>query len=178
MANINDYMNEEDGYLEADAAEAYAAEVAKEVVSAYDAQTIGTLETTATKGSTMTDLEIAAQKVIAETKLSSLNVGGEILLENIETIADKLVMSNLSWWQKLKISKANKEFAVTIAIYGIVHAVKSGAFGLTKYRINHATLDMITLAANARMLKYVVKAVGVDTNVAAMFLDAPTVETV
>ena len=46
MANINDYMDE-DGYLEEDAAQAYATEVAQEVAAAMQAQTVETLETTA-----------------------------------------------------------------------------------------------------------------------------------
>lgn len=117
----------------------------------------------------------AAQNILRETETSAALVSGEILLDNIETIADKLILSRLSWWQKMTITKKNKELAVVIATYAIVHAIKTGGFGLTKYKINHAVLDFITLAANQKLLKAIVQATGVQTNIAAMFLTAPTI---
>ena len=171
MVNINDYMDS-DGYLDADDAQRYATAVATEVASQLEAQ-----QPTSSKGTTMTkEIESAAAAVVEETKLNAKLIGGEALLENIETIADRLILSRLSWWKKLTISKTDKEMAVTLATYAIVHALKTGGFGLTKYRVNHAALDFVTVAANARLLKYVRKAAGIDTNVAAMLLQAPTVE--
>jgi hypothetical protein len=117
----------------------------------------------------------AAEAVMTETVTNAALISGEILLDNIETISDRLVLSRLSWWKRLTLSKADKEMAVTLATYAIVHAIKTGGFGLTKYRINHAALDYVTLAANNRLLKYVVKSVGVDTNIARMLLTLPTV---
>jgi len=178
MADINEYMDE-DGYLDADNAQAYATEVAKEVAAAMQAQTVETLETTVgSKGSTMNkDLQVAANAVITETQVNAQIIGGEILLDNIETIADKLVLSRLSWWKRLTISKSDKEIAVTLATYAIVHAIKTGGFGMTAYRINHAALDMVTLAANARLMKYVQKSAGIDHNLAGMILKVPEVST-
>lgn len=117
----------------------------------------------------------AAQNILRETETSAALVSGEILLDNIETIADRLILSRLSWWQKLTITKKNKELAVVIATYAIVHAIKTGGFGLTKYRLDHAVLRFITLAANQKLLKAIVQATGVDTNIAGMFLTAPTI---
>lgn len=179
MADINDYTNR-DGLLDAEHAQAYAAQVATEVVEAVKAQTRETSETTGSKGSTMstkTDLELAADAVVTETQVNAKIIGGEILLDNIETIADKLIMSRLSWWKKLTISKADKEIAVTLATYAIVHAIKTGGFGMTSYRVNHAALDMVTLAANARLMKYVQKSAGIDHNLAGMILKVPEVST-
>ena len=176
MAQLSTYPVEDYDYdtkvvTEAEARE-YAAQVAKEAIEAYAARTSNT-----TKEVPMANTEIAdaAEAVKQETLLSAKLVSGEILLDNIETMADKLVMSRLSWFQKLTINKKQKEMAVTLATYAIVHAIKTGGFGLTKYRINHAALDYVTLAANQRMVKYLVSSVGIDTNLAAMFLKAPEV---
>lgn len=177
MADINVYMDE-DGYLDAVNAQEYATEVAREVAAAMQAQTTGTSETTIPKETTMnTDLQKAANAVVTETQVNAQIIGGEILLDNIETIADKLVLSRLSWWKRLTISKSDKEIAVTLATYAIVHAIKTGGFGMTAYRINHAALDMVTLAANARLMKYVQKSAGIDHNLAGMILKVPEVST-
>lgn len=187
MANINAYADEysEDGenVLSIESANQYAATVAIEALTEYIKQAgeqTQPVNTTTTGGSSMNQDGIteAAQAVMTETKTNAAIISGEILLDNIETIANKLVLSRMPWWQRLVSSKQNQEIAVTIATYAIIHAMKTGGFGLTKYRINHAALDFVTLAANARMLKYVVKAVGVDTNVAEAFLTLPTVTTV
>lgn len=162
-------------------AETYAEKVATEALKAYIAQskTESNSSVQAEKGSTMApgneELKKAAQEVLSESEVSAAIITGEILLDNIETLADKLVLSRLNWWQKLTLNKNNKELLVTIATYGIVYAIKSGGFGLTKYRIDHKVIDFITLAANQRIMKAVVKSTGVDTNVAAMLLAVPTV---
>ena len=150
---------------------------AKEAIEAYASRTGVTANNT--QGSIVNnEVNEAAEAVKQETLLSAKLVSGEILLDNIEVIADKLVMSRLSWFQKLSINKKQKEMAITLATYAIVHAIKTGGFGLTKYRINHAAMDYVTLAANQRMVKYLVSSVGIDTNLAAMFLKAPEVTSV
>lgn len=151
----------------------YAEEFAKETLRKYIASQSTknqTKENTVVEAITET-----AQAVVKETELNSQLIGGEVLLDNIETLADRLIMSRLSWWKKLTISKQDKEMAVTLATYAIVHAIKTGGFGLTNYRINHKALDFVTIAANNRLLKYVVKSLGVNTNVAEMLLTKPTV---
>lgn len=186
MAEIMNYCDcyDEDGdeeCLSVDAAQIYAQEVATEAIQEYIKQT-GTPTSgihTINKGdSTMskTDgIQDAANAVLTESKTNAGLISGEILLDNIETLAEKLVLSRLSWWKRWSFSKSNKEIAVTLATYAIVHAIKTGGFGLTKYRINHAALDYVTLAANARLLKYVIKTVGVDMNIAKMLLSVPEV---
>lgn len=160
------------------AAEIYANSLAKEAIYAFQckSQVAESTQTTTGTQPMNQDMKIAVDAVAAETKIAAQLVTGNILLENIETIADRLVMSRLSFWQKLAISKTNKEIAITAIVYAIVHAIKSGGFGLTGYRVNHAALDYITIAANTRMLGHVVGSLGIDTNVAGMLFKAPTVE--
>ena len=172
MAELNSYDagefdSDEPVVHEEDALE-YGAKLAEEAIQAYITQT-------QTKENKMSNLEQAAEEVKQETLLNAKIVSGEILLENIETLADKFVISKLNWFQKLTISKKQKEMAVTLATYAIVHAIKSGGFGLTKYRINHAALDYVTLAANQRLIKYLVSSIGIDTNLASMFLKVPEI---
>lgn len=177
LMNAEDYRYDAKVVSESEAKD-YAAEVAKEAIEAYIAHTgYASTQDTSKKGKFMNEITDAAEAVKQETLLSAKLVSGEVLLDNIETIADKLVMSRLSWFQKLTINKKQKELAITLATYAIVHAIKTGGFGLTKYRINHAALDYVTLAANQRMVKYLVSTIGIDTNVAAMFLKAPEVTT-
>lgn len=185
--NINDYAYEQDGELVLDAhdAQQYAIAVAKEAVAQVQKQKQNE-NSTKTKGAVMAGnksilgdfkdgISEAAQNVLTETQTNTGLITGEILLDNIETLADKLVLSRLSWWQRMTISKGNKELAVTLATYAIVHAIKTGGFGLTKYRIDHALIRFVTLAANQRLMKAVVKATGVDTNIAGLILSVPTV---
>lgn len=122
-------------------------------------------------------IQEAANAVMDETKTNAGIISGEILLENIETISEKLILSRIAWYKRWTLSKSNKEIAVTLATYAIVHAIKTGGFGLTKYRINHIALDYVTLAANARLLKYVIKTVGVDLNIAKALLTTPEIST-
>ena len=168
---------DDDDHLSMSAANAYAEAVATESIKAYIEQTTKVAQNN-TGGITMPNtngISEAATAVITETQTNAAIISGEILLENIETIADKLILSRLGFWKRLTISKANREIAVTLATYAIVHAIKTGGFGLTKYTINHTALDYVTLAANARLLKYVMRSAGVDTNIAKMLLTAPTV---
>jgi len=176
MAQLHSHNAEDFNYdtkvVTEESARDYAAQVAKEAIEAYASRT--GISAQKTQGTPMNnEVNDAAEAVKQETLLSAKLVSGEVLLDNIETIADKLVMNRLSWFQKLTISKKQKEMAVTLATYAIVHAIKTGGFGLTKYRINHTALDYVTLAANQRMVKYLVASVGIDTNLAAMFLKAP-----
>ena len=177
MADITHYADAYDENsneaLTLSAANAYATAVSTEALKAY-------IEQTTQGGNTMpnTDgINEAAQAVLIETQTSAAMIGGEILLENIETIADKLILSRLNWWQRLSITKKNKELAVTLATYAIVHAIKTGGFGLTKYKVSHVALDYVTLAANTRLLKFIVQSTGVDTNMASALFSAPTVTT-
>ena len=185
MANINSYTDRFDDDHDADclsitAAEKFAETVAKEALNEYIKQT-GNANANATQPSSKgikmntTGITKAADDVLAETQTNVGLISGELLLENIETIADKLILSRLNWWQKLTITKTNRELAVTIATYAIVHAIKTGGFGLTKYKVNHVALDFVTLAANARLLKYIIKSTGVDFNVAKALLSTPTI---
>lgn len=188
--NIDDYTFEDDHgdhvVLKHNAI-SYAQKVAKEALNTYINQQKTTNKTNE-KGAKMAKNVIAdvfenvkegageaAKNILTESETSTALITGEILLENIETLADKLILKNLSWWQRLTITKQNKELAVTIGTYAIVHAIKTGGFGLTKYRINHTVLDFITLAANQKLLKAIVKATGVNTNVAALLLSVPTI---
>ena len=188
--NIDDYTFEDqdgDEVVSKSDAIVYAQKVAKEALNTYINQQKTTNKTNE-KGDKMSKNVIAdvfenvkegageaAKNILTESETSTALITGEILLENIETLADKLILKNLSWWQRLTITKQNKELAVTIGTYAIVHAIKTGGFGLTKYRINHTVLDFITLAANQKLLKAVVKATGVNTNVAALLLSVPTI---
>lgn len=184
MASTYDYIDEcdEDGNpcLSTYAANKYAEAVATEALEEYIRQTGGTeaKANQTTKGNTMPNTDgitEAANAVLSETQTNAALISGEILLDNIQTVAESLILSRLSWWKRLTISASNKELAVTAVTYAIVHAIKTGGFGLTKYKINHVALDYVTLAANARMLKYVIKSTGVDTNIAKLFLTLPTV---
>ena len=124
-----------------------------------------------------TEMKNLVDTVMTETDTSTKLVTGEILLDNIETLADKLVLSRLPWWKRITISKKNKELLVTVAVYAIVHAIRTGGFGMTKYRIDHSVISFITLAANQRILKAIVAATGVNTNVAALLFTAPEITT-
>lgn len=188
--NIDDYTFEDqdgDEVVSKYDAIVYAQKVAKEALNTYINQQKTTNKTNE-KGDKMAKNVIAdvfenvkegageaAKNILTESETSTALITGEILLENIETLADKLILKNLSWWQRLTITKQNKELAVTIGTYAIVHAIKTGGFGLTKYRINHTILDFITLAANQKLLKAVVKATGLNTNIAALLLSVPTI---
>lgn len=191
--NVNDYAYKDGSgnmVLDPSDAQQYAIAVAKEAVSKLQlnqgANTASKTKNIKNEGAVMTtnktilgDLSAGAQEaahnILAETQTNTGLITGEILLDNIETLADKLVLSRLSWWQKWTITKANKELAVTLATYAIVHAIKTGGFGLTKYRIDHALIRFVTLAANQRLMKAVIKATGVDTNIAGLILSVPTV---
>lgn len=185
--NIKDYAYEQDGELVLDASDAqqYAIAVAKEAVAQVKKQEGASASTSIPKGETIMSKSIlgdlsngakeAANNILTETQTNTGLITGEILLDNIETLADKLVLSRLSWYQRLTISKKNKELAVTLATYAIIHAIKTGGFGLTKYRIDHALIRFVTLAANQRLMKAVIQATGVDTNIAGLILSVPTV---
>lgn len=177
MANLEaeyaENFNYDDLVVTVDEAEDYAKQVAKEAIEKYIATTKSQpQEKPMTKNP---EINSTIQAIVTETDTNTKLITGEVLLENIETLADKLVLSNLSWWKRMTLSKQNKEVLATLATYAIVHAIKTGGFGLTKYRINHVALDYVTLAANQRLLKYVMKSSGVNTNVAEMLLSLPTI---
>ena len=185
--NIKDYAYDQDGELVLDASDAqqYAIAVAKEAVAQVKKQEGASASKSIPKGENIMSKSIlgdlsngakeAANNILTETQTNTGLITGEILLDNIETLADKLVLSRLSWYQRLTISKKNKELAVTLATYAIIHAIKTGGFGLTKYRIDHALIRFVTLAANQRLMKAVIQATGVDTNIAGLILSVPTV---
>ena len=179
MVDIYNYTTEDNDstYLSLSDAERYATEVATEALNAYIIQTGNAVMQPKNKGVQMntTGIETAVQDVLAETKTSAGLISGEVLLENIEVMADKLVLSRMSWWKRFLTSKSDKEIAVTIATYVIVHGIKTGGFGLTKYKINHIALDYVTLAANQRIMKYIMKSTGVDFNIAKALFSAPTI---
>ncbi len=184
MANINSYIYhpldiEGEQALSVEDANKYATAVAKEALESYIKQA-GTATAQPSKGKTMINTDgitDATNDMMAESKVSATLISGEALLDNIETLADKFALSRLTWWQKLSITKKNRELAVTIGTYVIVHAIKTGGFGLTKYRVNHKALDYVTLAANQRILKAMVTSLGVDFNIAKSLLSAPEITT-
>lgn len=155
--------------------ETYATEVAAEAVHKYIELTQGSTLNTGVSEMNKSNLSDAAAAVISESTLNAKIISGELLLDNIQTLAQGLVFSRLSWWQKLAISPRNKEAAITLAMYALVHALKTGGFGLTSYRVNHVALDYVSLAANQRILKYIISSTGVNTNVAEMLFSAPTI---
>jgi hypothetical protein len=184
-----DEFLEEDLVVSKQDAEAYAQQVAKRAIEAYiDAnqnqpvgQSIGQ-----TKGKQMSkeslidavkeNANFMAQEVIAETGANAKIITGEVLLDNIETLAEKFVLSRLPWWKRVFAGKRDTELAVTTATYVIVYAIKTGGFGLTKYRINHAALEYVTLAANKRIMTALVGKLGVNLNVAEALFSLPEVE--
>ena len=177
MANLEaeyaENFNYDDLVVTVDEAEDYAKQVAKEAIEKYIATTKSQpQEKPMTKNP---EINSTIQAIVTETDTNTKLITGEVLLENIETLADKLVLSNLSWWKRMTLSKQNTEVLVTLATYAIVYAIKTGGFGLTKYRINHVALDYVTLAANQRLLKYVMKSTGVNTNIAEMLLTLPAI---
>jgi hypothetical protein len=128
------------------------------------------------KGENMYDgIKGVASEVTDETKVNSAIITGEALLDNIETLAERLVFDKMPRWKKWLMSKEDKEIAVTGAVYVIIYAIKSGGFGLTKYRINHELIDYVTLAANKRIIKFIMRKLGVDFNIAKALLKAPTI---
>jgi hypothetical protein len=114
-------------------------------------------------------------EVMIESQTNGKIIAGEVLLENIETIAEKLVFNKVPFWKKWLMNREDKELATTVVIYAIVYAIKTGGFGLTKYRISHNVIDYITLAANKKMITFLMKKLGVDFNIAKELLKSPTI---
>ena len=153
--------------LSTEAADQYANDVASLAIKEYIKQKENTMS--------KIDLETTVDDVLTETQTNAAILSGEILLDNFQTIAEKMVFSRMSWYKKLMMSDKNKELAITAAMYFLVHAAKTGGFGLTKYRVNHKAIEFVSLACNARIMKYAVKSLGVNTNVAEMLFTAPTI---
>ena len=161
--------------LEGDAY-AYAEQVAAEALTEYiENEKKKKEDNMGTTTRVKEELDNTLDDLKTESKASAMIISGEILLENIETLAEKFVLSRLSLWQRLTFTRKNREAATTLAVYGIVQAIKTGGFGLLPYKINHVALDYITLAANKRLMRMVVKATGVDTNIVETLLTVPTI---
>ena len=159
---------------EADARE-YAAQVAKEAIEAYAAHTTNTTKEVQMANTEITD---AAEAVKQETLLSAKLVSGEILLNNITTLAENLILSRLPFWKRWMIKSNDKELLVAAAMYTLLTAAKTGAFGLTKYRINHAAIEYVTVAANKKILSALVAKTGVNFNVAQALFAMPELTSV
>ena len=157
----------------------YATQVAKASIEAYAAHT-GAVASSNKKEVQMANTEIvdATEAVKQETLLSAKLVSGEILLDNITTLAEKLVLSRLPFWKRWMIKSNDKELLVAAAMYTMLMAAKTGAFGLTKHRINHAAIEYVTIAANKKILSALVAKTGVNFNVAQALFTMPEVTTV
>lgn len=160
----------------------YAAQIAQIAVNNYiDSQGSSPTESSiTTKGTNvkkdlLNGVEDVAGAVVSETALNAKMIAGERLYENIETAVDKFILSRLNWWQKLSLSTKNKKLATLIGTYVVIHAIKSGGFGLTKYRINHAALDYVTIACNREIQKQIFG--GFDTNIVSELMKSPEVVT-
>ena len=185
MANIKQYIDsydkdDDNDCLSLEAANDYAQAVATEAIQEYIKQTgTTTVDHTIIKEDSMSTntngLEEVAQNMLKETSVNIKIISGEQLLNLIESAADRFVLSRLPWYKKLIINKRDKEMAVTAVVYFLVHAAKTGGFGLTKYRINHAALDYVTLAANNRVIKYGLTVFGLDLEATKSLLTTPTV---
>lgn len=112
--------------------------------------------------------------VTNETLANSKLVVGERIYENIETLVETYLLSRMSWWEKLAMSKKKKELLVLGGVYTLLHAIKTGGFGLTKYRINHELLDVLSLACNHRIQTKLLN--GIDTNLIGMILSKPVID--
>ena len=146
-------------------AKQYALELAEEAIKAYKAQT-----EPKQKGNEMGKI---VDSVIDETQLNAKIVAGEILLENIETLAEKVILNNLTWWQKLTLSNKRKEQLTTVGIYLLVQVIKNGAFG---YKIQHPSIDYVSIASNKKIMQELVKLTGIDTNIIKTLLVKPTIQ--
>lgn len=113
------------------------------------------------------------KQLVSETSQNLELVAGERLYENIDTAISDYVMGKLTWWQKISLSKKQKELLMLAAIYGLVHAIRTGAFGLFGKQVNHKSLDMIALACNYKIQTKVFA--GFDTNIIKMLLTKPVV---
>lgn len=105
------------------------------------------------------DLQNAVGSVTQETISSAKLMGGKALLKVITKVAEKLVFSRMGFFARAFTTVEQKQFYVNVATYFLVHAIKSGGFGLTKYRISHPALDYVTLAANSAIIEYAAETV-------------------
>lgn len=110
------------------------------------------------KGSMMNlnnnELNGAVAAVTQETVSSAKMMGGKALLNLITKVAEKAVFSRMSFFARAFTSTEQKQFYVNVATYLLVHAIKTGGFGLTSYKISHPALDYVTLAANSAIIEY------------------------
>lgn len=160
--------------LSIESARDFAQDVATQAINTYIDMT--TPKTQGTPQMQNTAVSEVTNAVIQETTLNAKLIAGERLYENIETLVDKFILSKLSFWQKLTMSSKQKRLITLIGVYTIIHAIKSGGFGLTKFRINHAAIEYVTIACNKEIQKELFG--GFDTNIVASLFKMPTVTTV
>ena len=158
-------FDETDLVVSVEDAEQYALELAKEAIEAYKAQT-----EPKQKGNEMVKI---VDNIKDETSINAKIVTGEILLSNLETLAEKVILNNLTWWQKLTLSNKRKEQLTTVGIYLLVQVIKNGAFG---YKIQHPSIDYVSLASNKKIMQELVKLTGIDTNIIKTLLVKPTIQ--
>lgn len=118
-------------------------------------------------------MENKGTTVVDETLQAALITAGDRAYENIETVINTYVTSKLTWWQKWTISKKQKDMLILAAIYTLIHAIKTGAFGLLDKKLNHKLLDALSLACNLRIQNKLFA--GIDTNVVQMLLTKPEI---
>lgn len=111
--------------------------------------------------------------IVKETALNSKLIAGERLYDNIEALVERYILSKLTWWQRLSVSRQNRELLILAGTYLVIHAIKSGGFGLTNYRVNHAILDYVTIACNHRIMTKVLG--GFDTNLVSAMMAKPEI---
>jgi hypothetical protein len=111
--------------------------------------------------------------IAEETQANAKREAGRRLYDNIEELINSYILSKMNFMQRWLTSDKTKRMAVLVGTYTVIHAIKSGGFGLTNYRINHAMLDLLSSECNARIMSSVLG--GFDTNIAKALFTKPEV---
>ena len=114
-----------------------------------------------------------ANNIAKETAFNAKMESGRRLYDNIHVIITEQLLGRLSWFQKLLMRQKQQDLIVLGGVYLVIHAIKSGGFGLTNYRVNHSIIDMLSSECNARIMSTVLG--GFDTNIAKSLFTAPTI---
>ncbi len=163
--DLNEYEIEDDVQIVfKEDAEAYATSVAEEAINEYVRYT--------KQNTKENEMQKTIDRVSEETKLNGKIVTGEILLQNIETLVENVILSRLSWWQKLTMSNKRKEQLVTVGVYVLTQVIRNGVFG---YKIEHPSIDYISLASNKKIMMELVKLTGIDTDIIKTLLVKPSI---
>jgi hypothetical protein len=114
-----------------------------------------------------------ASAVAEETSANAERFAAKRLYDNVEEIVNKFILSRLGFFQRIFTKDSTKQMATLVGTYAVIHAIKSGGFGLTKYRVNHKVLNMLSQECNARIMDSVLG--GFDTNIAKAIFTAPEI---